>query len=260
MMLESGWPLRSFPIFFQVERTWPPHSPNPLRQPGSVKRAGDSATGQSGEVLQIVRELQDAEAHRYVVVRTSHYETLLRAAPASMIVRGGWRRRGYLLAFAEIVVFCHKGGSRSGSDTVKVAYKDIVRASTSGNRLIMHTAASDKLGDLSAIRSPSGPSSPVPDGGPPPPSTSSPLMSPFERGRSSHPRSGQFLRTTPVAGFMRTGSFGAAAASAQGKGRFAGQRSAVVTVELETGQAADDMQVMHGKRLTSYCPKTPLVT
>ena len=72
-----------------------------LPQPSTVKRASRADDGPDGEVLQMVRELQDAAAHRYVVVRAAQYDTLLLAAPAYLVVPGGWRRRGHLLAFHE---------------------------------------------------------------------------------------------------------------------------------------------------------------
>jgi hypothetical protein len=75
-----------------------------FHQPSTVKRASQEDEGPEGEVRRIVRVLQDAAAQRYVIVRPSHYDTLLFSAPAQLVVSGGWRRRGHLLAFNDEVL------------------------------------------------------------------------------------------------------------------------------------------------------------
>ena len=130
---------------------------------------------------QIIKELQEAAAHRYVVFRASRYETLLRAAPATLAqatVESG--RRGHLLAFADELVFYRKaamsgglggafraslgGGGAVGGGLVKLLYKDIAGTSVEGSKLSVHLQAgtreyqcapSDQSGHVSPTPNPS---------------------------------------------------------------------------------------------------------
>jgi hypothetical protein len=130
-------------------------------QPGTVKRAshGDGAIGRSNEVRRIIRELQETEAHRYLIVRAARYETLLRAAPAA--VSG---IRGHILAFTDELVFHRRaalartltgvgssltggaGGSANNTSAgpVRLAYKDIAEVQADGCRLAITLNSSSK--------------------------------------------------------------------------------------------------------------------
>jgi hypothetical protein len=119
-----------------------------------VKHASDSASGPSAEVRQIIKELQDVAAHRYIVVRASRYENLLYAAPAALAYSVDSNRHGHVLAFADELVFYRRAaggggisasiraslgaGGSSGGGLVKLMYKDIAGSSVEGSKLAVH--------------------------------------------------------------------------------------------------------------------------
>jgi hypothetical protein len=136
------------------------------RQSSSVKHASDKTGGQTAEVRRIVRDLQE-RAQRYLVVRASRYENLLRAAPAT---HEGVP--GHVLAFPDELVIYRRmgtavhpstsqtsfhssssagnrslrgggGGERRGRGIIRIAYKEIVDVVSDGSRLCLQLSASE---------------------------------------------------------------------------------------------------------------------
>ncbi len=125
-----------------------------------MKRASDGAITQSAEVRRIVKELQDTTSQRYLVVRASRYENLLRASPATYA-----GTRGHLLAFTEELVLHRRAAATSRSSQsasaaapnnvsgssgapIRLEYKDIVDVQADGSRLTIQLNATDKTSNV----------------------------------------------------------------------------------------------------------------
>lgn len=138
-----------------------------------MKRATEGAVVQSAEVRRIIKELQDTTAQRYLVVRASRYENLLRAAPANYS-----GARSYLLAFtdelvvhrrtapaprasASLPVALPSTGSSCSRAPIRLGYKDIAEVKADGSRLIIQLHSTDRSCSLEIPSSSQPPPSPL---------------------------------------------------------------------------------------------------